>query len=235
MRICKAKAIEAKNGIPSIRRERCTSCGNCVQACPTDALKLSGKYMSVLEVMEEIEKDRAFYKLSAGGVTFSGGEPLGQSRFLAALLRLCKTHHLHTALETSGFAEWSTFERILPDVDLFLYDVKIIDLDEHRKLTGVSNKIIIDNLHKLFSSGKALQIRTPLVPGLTASHANLTAIARLLQVIGISEIELLPYNPLAADKYRKLGREYGLQEIQYSGEIKKEAQEIFGKCIIGTR
>lgn len=229
------KAIEVKNGTPIIHRERCTFCGKCAQVCPADALKLSGKAMSVPEVMGEIEKDKAFYQISMGGVTISGGEPLRQSRFLAGLLRGCKTHQFHTVVETSGYGAWSAFQWILPYVDLFLYDVKIIDPDEHRKFTGVSNKIIIDNLSKLSSIGKTVQVRTPLIPGITTSHANLAAIARLMQAVGISEIELLPYNLLAGDKYGKLGRKYRLQEIKYSGEIKKEAEKLFRNFGLVTR
>jgi pyruvate formate lyase activating enzyme len=196
---------------------------------------LSGKQMSVAEVMQEIEKDGPFYQMSGGGVTISGGEPLRQPRFLAEILRACKAQQFHTVLETSGYGAWSTFQRILADVDLFMYDIKLIDPDEHRKLTGVSNKSILDNLHKLSASGKTVLVRTPLIPGYTTSNGNLVGIAKLLQSVGIPEIELLPYNRLAGNKYGKLGRRYGLQTIEYPEEIMKEAKEVFRSCNIRTR
>jgi len=224
--VCDKKAIKERDGTIRISRKSCNSCGKCAQVCPADAIRLSGKRMTVAEVMEEVEKDRAFLQLSGGGVTISGGEPLAQPRFLAEILRACKRKGLHTVLETSGYGSWSFFWRLLGDVDLVLYDLKLIDCVEHKKFTQACNSIIISNLFKLTASGKSVLARMPLIPGYTTSKANLISLARLLRSTGIGEVQLLPYNPLAADKYSKLGRSYELADVRYSDEVKKSAAKL---------
>jgi pyruvate formate lyase activating enzyme len=185
--------------------------------------------MSAAEIMGEVEKDSAFYEMSSGGVTISGGEPLQQPHLLAWLLRECKSRQFHTVVETSGYGQWTSLELIANDVDLFLYDVKVIDPEDHQRLTGVSNAIILDNLRRLSIAGHSVLVRTPLIPSCTTSTANLHGIASFLQSLGLCEIELLPYNRLAEDKYSKLGRSYSVRVTDEEGELKSAATKAFAE------
>ena len=164
-----------------------------------------GRSMSVAEVIEEIEKDRLFYDQSGGGVTFSGGEPLLQPRFLRALLEECKKRELHTVLDTTGYAEKKIVKAVLPLTDLFLYDLKLIDETAHTRYTGVSNGPVLENLQFLAREGAKIIIRIPVIPGITDSDANLRGIADFISgVEGVREINLLPYNQFGDHKYRRL-------------------------------
>jgi pyruvate formate lyase activating enzyme len=133
----------------------------------------TGKLMSVDEVMFEVLKDQLFYDESGGGVTFSGGEPLMQEMFLLDLLKACKQKGLHTTLDTSGYAPKKVLENIAEHVDLFLYDLKIIDNTLHKKYTGVSNRSILENLKFLYRTGKNVIIRFPVIPGITDTTENI--------------------------------------------------------------
>ena len=130
-------------------RERCTSCGACVQACPAEARRLVGRRMTAAEVLVEILRDRIFHEDSGGGATFSGGEPLQQPQFLLALLEACRKREIHTAVDTSGYVRQEDLLDAARHVNVFLYDLKILDDDRHRRYTGVSNRSILENLHAL--------------------------------------------------------------------------------------
>jgi pyruvate formate lyase activating enzyme len=136
--ICPESAI-GRPGEPRIDRERCTMCGACARVCPSGALKIRGDVMSVDEVYEVIAKDRIFYDKSGGGVTFSGGEPLVQHEFLLAMLEKLRSERIHTAVETSGYAGWDVLDGVREKVDLFLYDLKIMDAENHLSVVGVGN------------------------------------------------------------------------------------------------
>ncbi len=173
-----------------------------------DSREIIGREATVAEVLREIEKDVIFYDQSGGGVTFSGGEPLLQIDFLEALLRECREREIHTAVDTTGYASWEQLERIFPFTDLFLYDLKLLDDRLHRRYTGVSNRLILENLEKLLSRGARVVIRIPLIPDFTDSRENLLQIARYLRKFPqIKRIDLLPYNPIGEAKYAKLGLE----------------------------
>lgn len=160
-----------------------------------------GRNVTVNELINEIEKDRVFYEQSGGGVTFTGGEPMMQIDFLEIVLHECKKANINTAVDTCGYAPFGDFERILEDVDLFLYDLKIIDDKEHQKYTGASNKIILENLQKLSESGSQIIIRIALIPGITDGQENLDAIYETIKPLdNIKNISLLPYNILGEDK-----------------------------------
>ena len=168
-----------------------------------------GKIVSVDEVMKEVLQDEIFYDQSGGGVSFSGGEPLFQIDFLQALLQACKDNRLETAVDTSGFAEWGDFEKIINLVDLFLYDIKIMDEQKHIAYTGVSNEKILSNLKQLAEKNCRISLRIPLIPGITDGDENLSEIKSFIeQLDGIEEICLLPYNRLGEDKFRKFGLGY---------------------------
>ena len=157
---------------------RCDGCGACATVCPSEAVEVIGRRMTVAEVLAEVEKDRIFYSESGGGITVSGGEPLAQPDFLAGLLSACRQKGLHTVVDTSGCAPWATFERILPDTCLFLYDLKHLDDDVHQRWTGVSNVQILDNLARLAETGAAIEVRMPVVPGVNDSDEHLDRLGR---------------------------------------------------------
>ena len=165
-----------------------------------------GWISDVDSVMETVEKDRLFYDESGGGVTFSGGEPLHQPKFLEALLTACNHREIHTALDTSGFAPPAVVERLLPRVQLVLFDLKIMDDRRHRRHTGVSNASIRRNLKRIAAAGTPVRIRVPLVTGITDGDANLADIIRFTSDLGgIAGVDLLPFHRIAEAKYRRLG------------------------------
>jgi pyruvate formate lyase activating enzyme len=167
-----------------------------------------GKEISVDELMNEIIKDRVFYEESNGGVTFSGGEPLMQPEFLNLLLKECKSIVIHSAVDTSGFTSEDTLKQIAPNVDLFLYDLKLMNDDVHQKYTGVSNQIILKNLIELDQLGKKIIIRIPIVPEITDTNENLFAIRGFISYLNnVIEVNLLPYHRAGEGKYKKYGKE----------------------------
>ncbi len=170
--------------------------------------------MTVGEVMVELERDIPFYDSSGGGVTFSGGEPLLQADFLIALLRACRLSEIHTALDTSGLATWETMDRVRPFVDLFLYDIKLMDPVKHRKYTLVFNTRILDNLRRLSGLGHRIIIRLPVIPGINDAAENLAATGVFAAELGLSRLDLLPYHAAATGKYERLHRSYRLPHLQ---------------------
>lgn len=189
-------------------RARCTACGACVPACPTGARSLWGARMRVSEVLSQVIRDAVFYHRSGGGLTLSGGECLCQPAFSAALLQGAKAQSLHTAIETCGCADWDVFARILPDTDLFLFDVKHVDPQAHAVLTGRDNRLILDNLRRLGQTGARVILRVPVIAGKNDDPGNLLAIAALAREVGAARIELLPYHKLGVQKYQMLGIPY---------------------------
>jgi pyruvate formate lyase activating enzyme len=178
-----------------------------VAVCPTGARQLIGRRMSVEEVMDEVLKDRVFYEQSAGGVTFSGGEPLMQPRFLKNLLEACRAEGIHTAVDTSGYAAREDLLSIAPLADLFLYDLKIMDDQLHRQWTGASNVPIMENLLALGEVHKDIWIRMPLVPGFNDNPKHVEAVARFARSVpGVCQVNLLPYHATATHKLKGLGR-----------------------------
>jgi len=164
--------------------------------------------------MATIEREIPFYDESGGGVTFSGGEPLMQPGFLTSLFKACRAHEIHTVVDTSGFANWNIFEQIRMHVDLFLYDLKHMNSDRHREVTGVPNEMILRNLHKLSSHGHTLVVRIPLIPGINSDEKNLRESGEFLSSLPhINNVELMGYHDIAQAKYEALGREYALTGI----------------------
>ena len=202
-----------------------------------DSKKTSiGRVVAAGEIMEEIKKDIVFYDQSGGGVTFSGGEPLMQADFLSELLQRCRQAGIHTAVDTSGYAEWETIEAILRRVDLFLYDLKLIDDADHRKYTGVSNTLILENLSRLSAAKAKIIIRVPLIPDITDTPRNLEDIAGTLKSInGSFAIDLLPYNKIAEDKFRRFDLAPRLKAVPgRSDEEIKQLAGLFEACGYGV-
>ena len=211
---CPSGAITRQGDLILTDREKCRTSGECVLACDAEARQLVGRRMNVDQVMEEIEADRAFYDQSGGGVTFSGGEPLAQPAFLFNLLVECKARGLHTTLDTSGYASWTVMDKIRGYVDLFLYDLKLMDNARHRRYTGVSNQKILANLTRLSELGHRITIRIPVIPGINDDEANLRQTGAFLASLPVRPpVELLAYHQSGLAKYDSLGLEYRLPEV----------------------
>ena len=165
----------------------------------------TGRKITLDKLLFEIEKDNIFFEESNGGVTFSGGEPLMQHEFLAAALKECTKRKIHTILDTSGYASPEIFNKIIDNVDLFLYDLKLIDNDAHEKFTGVSNDLILQNLRALDKAGKNVIIRFPVIPGITDTDENIDGIAKFLSALENDyPVNLLPFHRIAGAKYERL-------------------------------
>jgi len=161
--------------------------------------------MTVADVMAVVEKDVIFYDESGGGVTFSGGEPLMQADFLFALLNTCRQRHIHTVVDTSGYAPTDVFERVLAKADRVLFDLKLVDDATHKKFTGVSNDLILANFQMACRTSK-VQVRFPVIPGITDNIENIDRLAQMTAASGkIKRFDLLPYHRTADAKYQRLG------------------------------
>jgi pyruvate formate lyase activating enzyme len=211
--ICPVEAITFEGNKQVIDRTACTKCGLCAESCPTGALKVVAYEITVEELLREIEKDVLLYDYSGGGVTFSGGEPLLQPLFMLEALKECKKRGIHTALDTSGYASPKVFESIIEHVDLFLYDLKLLDDEEHQKYTGVSNKPIKKNLVTLVENGrgKDVIIRFPVIPEITDTEKNISELSSFVSCLkGVNEIDILPFHDIS-EKYIRLGKEYKME------------------------
>lgn len=212
--ICPTKAISLKEGGGiAIDRTACNLNFACADICPAVALAPDSREITALQAVEEAMSDAPFFR-HGGGVTVSGGEPFSQPEFLLELLRRLKKKGVHTAVETSLFTPPETFEKTLPFIDLLFADCKILDDEGHTASTGVSNQIILQNLRTaLKTPGQRVIVRTPLIPGFTATEENITQIASFLASVNPdTEYELLNYNPLAKGKYDLVEQEYCFEE-----------------------
>jgi len=218
--ICPSGAIQIKNGIPVTEKEKCILCGKCIEKCPALAREMIGKKITAEEIIKEVEKDLVFYEESGGGVTFSGGEPLEQPEFLEELLNACQKKKIHTAVDTSGYVSWEILNKISSKVDLFLYDLKIMDSKRHKKYTGVSNELILENLKKLSSVHNNIFVRFPVIPGINDDYQNIKEMGEFLSSLKVTQVNLLPYHYIGVDKYRRLGRTYKLATTQPPSEEK---------------
>jgi pyruvate formate lyase activating enzyme len=198
-----------------IDRNKCDNCGQCEKACVSKALFLTGVYYTVDEVTERVLKDSAYYRRSGGGVTVSGGEPLSRIDFTLALLKRLKQEGLHTALDTTGFAEWEILEMTVPYVDLYLYDIKHSDSARHKELCNVPNERIIENAYKLAQAGAGFQLRAVIVPGFNDDRRHFERLAEICCDIkdNLRVLQLLPYHKLGAVKYQRLDQENPMPDI----------------------
>ena len=193
----------------------CIGCGQCVEACIPDALKVAGEQVTISELLEYVEQDRAFYDQSGGGVTLGGGEVTAQPEAAINLLQACKQEGLHTAIETCGYTKKETILRFAEYVDLFLFDLKHIDPDRHFELTGVRNEMILENLEELIMKRNHVKVRMPMLKGINDSEAEIRGVIEFLKPFrnfkNFEGIDLLPYHKLGVNKYVQLGMDYPIE------------------------
>ncbi len=213
--VCPVKAISINyDGAVITDRNLCDACGVCTTVCPKNARVITGKQMTVEEVLDVIKQDTLFYRNSDGGITASGGEAAAQPEFVTELFSRCRKLGIHTALDTTGYVNWNVLQDLLEYTDLVLLDIKHLDSAKHKKITGVDNTLILENARKLILMGKQLWLRFPLIPGCNDSYENIAATADFACNIGLQQIDILPYHRLGTGKYQRLDREYPLPEAQ---------------------
>lgn len=190
----------------SYNRDRsiCKDCGECVKVCGTRSREISGKEMSVEEIMKIVDSDSLFYENSGGGVTFGGGEPTAGGAFLHALIDAAAARAYHICLDTCGYCAPDKFREFIPKVELFLFDSKHMDPVRHKELTGVDNGIILENLSSVLASGKEVRIRIPLMPNINDTEENIAALADFLHERGKHEVDVLPCHTFGHSKYAAL-------------------------------
>lgn len=223
--VCPVGAHKVDAGVHTVDRSKCTRCGACAQVCYAQALVMSGREMSVEEIMEELIQDKPYYEASGGGVTLSGGECLAQADFCAELLAALKSQGIHTAVDTCGFVPRAALDKVIPHTDIFLYDLKAVDEAIHRRCTGQPNGLILENLRYLDSRGCAIEVRIPFVPGW--NDGELPAMAQVLsQLRHLTGVRLLPYHNYAGSKYQAVHMECTLPENLPTPEALAEARAL---------
>jgi len=200
----------------TLSRADCVVCAQCVEACPTGALAVKGGTATASEIIGRAVRMRPFFEHSGGGVTLTGGEVTCQVEFARAVLAGCKAEGTHTAMETNGACPWEDLAQLLPYADLVLYDLKLMDDAAHRRWTGASNRQVLENAARL--GGRNVQVRVPLIPGITDTDGNLSAIFGFMREAGLKRVALLPYNASAAAKYEWLDLPFGIEGESQSQE-----------------
>jgi len=197
----------------------CTLCGKCAEVCPTLATEMSGRYYSVEDLLEVVKKERPFFDQSGGGITFSGGEPLLYSEFLIEVLEACGRQGVHRAVDTSGFVKKETLLEVAQHTDLFLYDLKMLDAEKHKRYTGVDNRLILDNLAALAEYGAEVQVRIPLIGGVNDDDDSVAAMATYIADLPGEKraVSILPFHDVARGKDEKLGQERDLATLYEPG------------------
>lgn len=239
LEICPSGATISAEGELGFLRDKCLVCGECCTVCHAGVRELVAKTMSVSEVMTEIEKDLIFYDESGGGVTFSGGEALMQPEFLLEILKSCRKKEIHTVVETCGFVSLDSLQTISNYVDLFLYDIKLMDSGKHQEVTGVPNELILSNLRWLAEHHAKVIVRVAIIPGINDDDENLRQIGEFASSLKqVTEIHCLPYHKAGVDKYQRIGLMYRLLELQSPdnesmGEIVSKLERFGLKVKIG--
>ena len=210
-------------------KEKCVGCGTCAKVCPKGIREIVGQEYPVKELVKELMKDRMFYEQSGGGVTLSGGEVMAMSTdYILQIAKALKKEEISLTIDTCGYVSYDKFEAILPYVDTFLYDVKVMDPELHKKYIGVDNKLILDNLVKLSDAGARIYIRIPTIKEVNGNVQNMEDTIHFLKKHGIhpAQVNLLPYHNTGSSKYPKLGMEYKGTDLHAP---EKEEMESFVK------
>jgi pyruvate formate lyase activating enzyme len=223
----KTPAGDGELQLVTVDRKKCDNCGKCAEACTAKALYMCGEEYTIERIMEKIRRDVPFYKNSGGGVTFSGGECLCQSEFLAEVLKQCKSEGIHTAVDTCGFVPWESVERVLPYTDIFLYDLKNMDSGLHKQGTGVPNELILDNARKIAAAGGRFQIRIPTMPLYNESEEMYEKFGKFILELGdaVEVVQLLPYHALGVVKWERLQRDHPALEASAPPDALMQARK----------
>jgi pyruvate formate lyase activating enzyme len=225
---CSNNCISIKDNTLTTIYDNCTYCETCVDFCINSAREIVGKEFNLESLMKEIEKDKIFYEQSGGGVTLSGGEVMTQIDFVEPLVKACHRKGISVAIDTCGHAPFQNYEKIIEYVDVFLYDIKLIDSQMHQKYTGKSNYMILDNLKKLSEKNANINLRIPLIDGINADHKNINEIINFIRNLNIKNINLLPYHEIGKDKYNRLGLDYKGHLMKVPSDEKlKEFKSLF--------
>ena len=231
--VCKNGAHSFDGGMHVYLRADCTACGECCDECVAEAVSAVGEEKTAEAVLQEVMKDKMFYDTSGGGLTISGGEPMMQFDFTYELLRLAKENGLHTCIESCGYSKRENYEKILPLVDIFLFDYKETSPERHKEYTGVSNELILDNLKFIDQMGGKTVLRCPIIPTLNDRDDHFLGIAKTANSLkNIIEINVEPYHPLGSGKSVMLGKDYPLQELTFPEE--KTVEEWIKKISADT-
>ena len=206
------KGMKGENAVgepivyPAVDKSKCDDCGLCAKACKPGALYMCGTDQTVEAVLRRVLRDQPFFEESGGGVTVSGGECLSQPEFTLALLKRCKEHAIHTAVDTTGFVPWDVIESVLPYTDVFLYDLKNMDSSLHRQVIGVPNELILENARKIAAAGGRLWVRIPVIPMFNDSKAHFDRYGAFLTEIkdALDVVQLLPYHQMGVSKHDRL-------------------------------
>ena len=195
-------------------RSKCVACGGCVDICPNNANELCGKIVTTEDVMAEVRKDKIFYQTSGGGMTVTGGEPSAQPEFTLSLIRAAKNEGISTAIETCGYGSPDFFRQAAELEAVFLYDLKMMDSDRHKALTGVSNTLVLDNLRMLMNMRADITLRLPLIPGVNDTSGDLSALVSFLKENDgrFHHAEIMPYHTLGTGKAAAIGRTAAVYE-----------------------
>lgn len=205
--VCPAEAHIISAEGHGVDRKACRGCGDCAGVCPADACEMSCSMMSVSDIMAEVEKDRAFYGKD-GGLTVSGGEPMAQPESCIALLEAAKVKGIGTAVETCGYFDSAYIARLCACTDIFLWDIKDTDPERHRRYTGHSNALILENLRAADAAGARTRIRCIMVEGVNMDNAHLDALADIYSGLSHCEgIELIAYHAYGGSKAVQMGRQ----------------------------
>jgi pyruvate formate lyase activating enzyme len=229
--VCPLEALELQQTMVQVNRSKCNLCGVCLPVCPTGALDIWGKAYSVADLLEILERNRIIYRISGGGVTCSGGDPLYQGHFLMELLKACRRRGIHTAVETSAYTDRDLFKAMLQEVDWLFIDLKHMDSEAHRRLTCKNNDLILDNARVassiLQARGKALVVRMVVIPGVNDGQ-NIHDLADFLSSLPfLTMVELLTYHNYGVYKYDLIDRSYDLLETKPpTAEMMEECRTI---------
>lgn len=218
-----------QDNVSALHTSDCIHCFKCVENCYPQALVKTGYEITVDELTNKIIKDKDVYLISGGGVTFTGGEPLLQGEFLLKCLKQCKKHNIHIAIETALYACYDIIERLIPYVDLFFCDIKSINQIKHIKATGVSNRLILENINKLSQTTKELCFRIPIIPGFNDSQQDMNEIASFIDGLDNKhKVQLLEFHGYCINKYKSLNIEYKAKNLSSPSKQKmREIKRIF--------
>ena len=224
---CPKSAISDSGGI-AINKEICDCCGKCAEECPANALEIKGEKIAVDKLLHELKKDKAFFDNSKGGVTLSGGESVLHTDYVAELIKALKNNDIHTAIDTAGCYAYSLLEKCLQHLDLILYDIKLINEEEHKKYTGADNAIILENAKKIGKlSYPKVWVRTPIIPEVTDSKDKIAEIGEFIRahMPNIERWELVSFNNLSKNKYKLLEKEW-----EYSNALLIQKNKMQDLC-----